>query len=165
VAILPFVEEDRLYKEFKLDEPWDSKHNKKLLARMPKLYAPAVGKTPQPYSTYYRVFTGPNTPFDPAAAQRGPLGLGGGRIPGTFQDGTSNTILIVEAAQAVPWTKPEELPFDRKKPVPKLGGQFPEGFLVGMADGSVRTVSKKVSEETLKNAIDPADGNVLGEDW
>src|SRR2546421_177216 len=40
VAILPFIEEDNLYKQFKLDEPWDSDHNKKLIERMPKLYAP-----------------------------------------------------------------------------------------------------------------------------
>src|SRR5205807_2756917 len=36
VAILPYVEEAPLYRQFKLDEPWDSKHNKKLLAKMPK---------------------------------------------------------------------------------------------------------------------------------
>ena len=40
VAILPFIEEEKLYKEFKLDEPWDSADNKKLIEKMPKLYAP-----------------------------------------------------------------------------------------------------------------------------
>src|SRR5207302_1956982 len=39
VAILPFIEQDNLYKQFHLDEPWDSDHNKKLLARMPNVYA------------------------------------------------------------------------------------------------------------------------------
>src|SRR5207253_5271036 len=58
VAILPFVEEEKLYKEFHLDEPWDSAHNKKLLGKMPKLFAPVMGKTKQPHSTYYQVFTG-----------------------------------------------------------------------------------------------------------
>ena len=43
--MLPYVEEGELFKEFKLDEPWDSEHNKKLLARMPKVYAiPGVTK-------------------------------------------------------------------------------------------------------------------------
>jgi hypothetical protein len=33
-------------------------------------------------------------------------------------------------------------------------------------DGSVRTLDlKKVSAETLKRAIDPADGQPLGNDW
>ena len=36
VAILPYLEEDGLYQSFKLDEPWDSPHNKPLLERMPR---------------------------------------------------------------------------------------------------------------------------------
>lgn len=35
VLVLPYIEEDKLYREFHLDEPWDSPHNKKLLSRMP----------------------------------------------------------------------------------------------------------------------------------
>src|SRR5262249_19374530 len=35
VHLLPFLGEDKLYKEFRLNEPWDSDHNKKLLSRMP----------------------------------------------------------------------------------------------------------------------------------
>jgi hypothetical protein len=165
VTLLPYLDQGKLYKEFKLDEPWDSPHNKKLLEKMPAVYAPALGKTKEPYSTYYRVFTGANTPFDPMKARRGPEGLGGARYPASFPDGTSNTILIVEAGEAVPWTKPDELEFDRKKPLPKLGGQFPGIFLAALADASVRLLRKTISEETLKNAIDPADGNVLGPDW
>src|SRR5262249_54097040 len=38
VAILPFIEQKELYDEFKLDEPWDSPHNKELIGRMPNLY-------------------------------------------------------------------------------------------------------------------------------
>src|ERR1700721_4145755 len=40
VAILPFVEEQALWMQFKMDEPWDSPNNKKLIEKMPKLYAP-----------------------------------------------------------------------------------------------------------------------------
>jgi len=39
VAILPFIEEEALYKRFKLDEPWDSPHNIALLKEMPQTYA------------------------------------------------------------------------------------------------------------------------------
>jgi len=158
VALLPYVEQDNLYKQFKLDEPWDSEHNKKLLAIMPKIYAPARGKkTREPYSTYYRVFTGKDALFAPNGKNRFTIG----NVP----DGTSNTIAVVEAGEAVPWTKPEGLEYDAKKPLPKLGGQFRNGFLVLMLDGSVRVVSRKVSEPTLRNAIMPADGNPLGSDW
>src|ERR1700721_4696565 len=40
VAILPYLDEKALYDQFKLDEPWDSKHNIALVAKMPKIYAP-----------------------------------------------------------------------------------------------------------------------------
>ena len=42
VAILPYVEESELYRQFKLEEPWDSANNKKLIEKMPGLYAPCV---------------------------------------------------------------------------------------------------------------------------
>ena len=44
VHILPYIEADKLYKEFHLDEPWDSEHNKKLIARMPPFYQSANRK-------------------------------------------------------------------------------------------------------------------------
>src|SRR5206468_579294 len=39
VHLLPFLEQGPLYQQFKLDEPWDSKHNKKLIAKMPEIFA------------------------------------------------------------------------------------------------------------------------------
>ena len=33
VLILPYVEQNELYKQFHLDEPWDSEHNKPLIAQ------------------------------------------------------------------------------------------------------------------------------------
>jgi hypothetical protein len=158
VAILPQIEEHWLFKQFKLDEPWDSEHNKKLLERMPKVYAPVGGNPKEPYSTFYRVFTGPNTPFP---------GREPSRFPASFLDGTSQTILIVEAAEAVPWTKPDELVFDPSKPMwPLLGGVFAEGAHVALADGSTRFLDRKrLTEKTLHAAITPAGNEVLGLDW
>jgi hypothetical protein len=150
VAILLDIGQAPLYAQFKLDEPWDSPHNKKLLAKMPKIYAPVRGKTKVPHATFYQVFTGPSTPFQ---------GKVGPRMPVTFLDGTSNTILIVEGGEAVPWTKPEDLPYDDKKPLPKLGGQFPDGFFAAFADGAVRFLRKDADEQTLRWLINPADGN------
>jgi hypothetical protein len=160
VAILPFIEEHVLWKKFKLDEPWDSPHNKKLLPLMPKVYRPVRGKTKTPHSTFYQVFTGPDTPFNPAAVRRGPVSLGP-RIPATFQDGTSNTVVIVEASEAVPWTKPQDLPYDAKKPIPKLGGQFADGFHAAFADGSVEFLRKDFDQKTMRDLINPADGNTI----
>jgi len=163
VAILPYIGASPLYQQFKLDEPWDSPHNKALLARMPKLYAPVRGPAKEPHSTYYQVFTGDLAPFRLKPDGSAPLGARGPRFPASFLDGTSNTFLVVEAAEAVPWTKPEDLTYDARKPVPKLGSEFSGGFLAAFADGSVRFIRKDIEEQTLRNLIMPADGNPI--DW
>jgi hypothetical protein len=155
VAILPYIEQQALYQQFHLDEPWDSEHNKKLLDKMPKVYASlGSGKSPAD-STVLRVFTGPMTAFKGATPTR---------ISG-ITDGTSQTIMVVEAADAVPWTKPDELVYDPQKPLPKLGGMFKGVILMGMFDGSVRSVSDKISEKTLRAAITANGNEVLGSDW
>ena len=38
VLILPYIEQDALYKEFHLDESWDSPHNRALISKMPATY-------------------------------------------------------------------------------------------------------------------------------
>ena len=151
VAILPFIEEDRLYKEFKLDEPWDSDHNKKLVARMPKIYAPIRVKA-KDGETFYQTFTGETALFGPR--QKNP------KIA-SITDGTSNTGLVFEAGAPVIWTKPADMPFDEKKPVPKLGGLFDGECNVVLCDGSVRRLKKGADETELKKLIIPFDGNVI----
>jgi hypothetical protein len=164
VALLPYLGEGALYKEFRLDEPWDSKHNKKLLARMPKIYAPTVsGKPARPNTTYYQVFTGPDTPFNPRAVRGAPPISLGASLPASFTDGTSYTILVVEAGKPVPWTKPEDLTYDAKKPVPKVGGLFREGFHIALVDGSTRFIDRKIDARTLRALITPAGGEKI--DW
>jgi hypothetical protein len=154
VALLPYLGCDDLYKQFHLDEPWDSEHNRKLLDEMPAVYT--LDPTEKGSGTVFQVFTGPGAPFRGDAR---PL------YPASFTDGTSNTILVVTAGVAVPWTKPEDCPFDADKPLPPLGGLFAGGFYVGMADGTVRLVGKGVSEKTIRAAITPANGDIPGPDW
>jgi serine/threonine protein kinase len=166
VAVLPMIREGGLYARFKLDEPWDSPHNLELLEHMPPLFA-LPGATPaKPYLTYYRGFTGPGTAFEafPAAAH-GPYGAAIGPKFAQFLDGSANTLLLVEAAKAVEWTRPEELAYEPDHPLPKLGGHFPNGYHAALADGSVLFVSGAVSEDTLRHAITRNDGNALGQDW
>jgi hypothetical protein len=149
VAILPYIEQDALYREFKLDEPWDSDHNKKLLDKMPRVYMTteqaqkADEKGEKVTTTHYRVFHGKGAAFE---------GTKGLRIA-DFTDGTSNTIMIVEAEQAVPWTKPEELPFDPAKDLPKLGMKGAQKFNAAFADGSVRELQKDIKKDELKPLI------------
>jgi hypothetical protein len=151
VEILPYLEEQQLYMQFKMDEPWDSATNKKLIEKMPKLYAPVRVKA-KAGETFYQTFTGKGTLFvdhKPAYTI--------GNIP----DGTSNTGLVFEAGEPVTWSKPADMPFDENKPLPKLGGLFDGECHVAMCDGSVRILKKNPDEKELKHLIMPADGNVI----
>jgi RNA polymerase sigma factor (sigma-70 family) len=168
VLILPYLGERALYEQFKLSEPWDSPHNKKLLSKMPNVFAPPGMKTAQPFSTFYQVFVSPKRPMvDNPNDQPAEFWISAGfrqgeqfRFPASFPDGTSNTILIVQAGRAVPWTKPEDLPYDNKA-LPQLGGLFPDVFHAAFADTHVETLTKKYDEYNLRCAITSNDGLVM----
>jgi prepilin-type processing-associated H-X9-DG protein len=158
VAILPYIEQDNLYKQFHLDEPWDSEHNIKLINRMPNVYVLPLDtpKTELP-STYYQAFVGNGAGFELK---------GGLRFPGSFPDGTSNTIWVAEAEKPVPWTKPDDIAYDPMK-MPKLGFHWGGGRYtqVAFADGSVRSLSRNVSERIWHLLIQRADGQPIPNDF
>jgi uncharacterized protein (TIGR03067 family) len=144
VALLPNLGYRELYKQFKLDEPWDSKHNKKLLAKIPKVYA-SLGLAPEDaHVTFYQVFVGNGAAFQE-------------KMDITIRDitdGTSNTIFVVEAWNPVPWTKPADLPYDPAKELPMLGGMIRDGlctFVLG--DGSAHTTKNVVEAKVLHALI------------
>jgi hypothetical protein len=143
VAILPFLGEYALYERFRLDEAWDSPHNEALLKEMPRVYAAVAPKDTPPYSTYYQGFVGPGSLFD---------GEEGTRIADVI-DAIRPTLMIVEAAHPVLWTKPEDVPYDAAKPLPTLGGQFEDGTYAVFADGSARFLSRRIAPETLRALI------------
>jgi hypothetical protein len=158
VAILPYIEEDNLYRQFHMDEPWDSEHNKKLIPLMPKVYlSPTAPRTKEPGMTYYQILVGGGAAWEKSSKQPG--------IPRTFVDGTSNTIMVAEAGEPVIWTKPDDLEYDPNKPLPKLGLQPGGPFNVALADGSTRVISPNISDATMRAAITPAGGEFLGPDW
>ena len=154
VAILPYLDPE-LYRQFKLDEPWDSEHNRKLLDQIPKVYV-SPSLPPFPGMTYYKGFSGPGTIFET-----------GKRIRILdVTDGLSNTILVIEAGPPVLWTKPEDIPFHPKKPLPQLQ-PLPGGTMtnVVMCDGSVRVLDlKKIGERTLRALITRNGGEIIRDD-
>jgi RNA polymerase sigma factor (sigma-70 family) len=152
VALLPHLGEDNLYQQFKLDEPWDSEDNKKLLAQMPEVFGPEGEKT------YYQVFTGEATVFD------GTKGIKERDIT----DSPAHTVLVVEAGQAVPWTKPQDLPYSAGRPLPKLGaegamaaippGHRTHGFYILAVDGVTHQIPMRFKEKVLRSLITRAGG-------
>jgi hypothetical protein len=159
VELLPYLEADQLYKKFNKNESWDSPHNRALLSQMPKCFA-MPGSGPGETRTCYQVFVGANTPW-PNNGRTGP------RMPADFPDGTSNTVLVAEAANLVEWSKPDDMNLLPGLTPKQLLGQKvdPGKFAVALADGSVRMVPATISDQTLNNAVNPKDGMPLGADW
>ncbi len=151
VHIMPFIDEDDLYKQIILDEHWDSQHNKKMIAKMPKLYRSPFSNA-KPGMTTYLVPVGKDTIF--------------GKKPLSFRqitDGLSNTLMIVEADddKAVIWTKPEDLPIDPKNPHRGLGNNRLKIILAGFADGHVQVIPPSISAEMLNRLFRYNDGKVV----
>jgi uncharacterized protein DUF1559 len=157
VAILPFIEEKALFDQFHLDEPWDSEHNKPLIAQMPETYNKS-GR-PNDGTTVFLVPVGKGLAFE------GDKGL---RMP-NFTDGTSKTILAVEVNddRAVPWTKPDDLEVDLSKPFDGLGEGEAGGLSILLfADGHTIGITRQADEATLKalftrNGGEPIDDSLI----
>jgi hypothetical protein len=155
VAMLPYLDKKLLYSRFKLDEPWDSPHNRELLQEMPEAFEIPRVATPKPYTTFYQVVVGPGAAFeaDPKRRVRS----------SDITDGLSTTVLIVEASEAVEWTRPEDLPFEPGKPLPRFGGVVPDGFSVCYCNGSVEFLKKEIYEDDkmLRALIGRQDGMLV----
>jgi hypothetical protein len=145
VAILPYIEQEALYKQFHLNEPWDSPHNRQLIAKMPNLYAdldPQGKKLAKEGKTTVEVPVGPETVFY--------------KNEGTklkeITDGTSQTILIVEVepSRAVVWTKPEDWEVDMAHPRRGVERDDRNIFTAARCDGSVHAVPSNIDEKTLR---------------
>jgi DNA-directed RNA polymerase subunit RPC12/RpoP len=156
VHILPYIEEEKLYKEIRLDEAWDSPHNKQFWNKMPKIYQ-LPGK-PNDGKTYYKVFEGQETAFPDKTGSRMVM----------ITDGTSNTLGVVEAAQPVHWMKPEDIPFrmnQGKQMLDRLGNHWGDDLLVvSYCDGTVRRLRRSIPPMTLQALITRAGGEVINID-
>jgi hypothetical protein len=150
VQILPYLEQQALYDQFHLDEPWDSEHNKSLIAQMPAVYASPNLKL-EPGKTNYLALVGNECAFN---------GTKEGVRLRDITDGTSNTISVVEAdpAQAVEWTKPDDLEFNPDDPKAGLGNVRPGGWNAAYCDGSVQFIAEGVDAQQLRALITRAGG-------
>jgi len=100
VLILPFIEQQEMYRQIRLDEPWDSDHNRQFHDRMPSIYkCPSHPGNPRSDCTYSAVA---GWAFVPAKEAESVLGV-------HFRDlieGTSNILALVEVKEAFNWMDP-----------------------------------------------------------
>lgn len=161
VHLLPFVGEQQLFKQFKLNEPWDSAANKPLLAQMPSVYTTnALRKKNSEGMTYLRGFIHEHSLFEKPVPGSPPR-----TIPG-IGDGPANTIFVIESSEAVEWTKPNDIDWPPGAPRPPLGGSeaWPY-FMALMGDGQVKQLRRDIPEQTLRLLIDHRDGQRLPFGW
>jgi hypothetical protein len=155
VHVLPLIEAKALYDEFHLDEPWDSPHNRALISRMPKVYAcpsarPSLARDGK--TTYL-------TPRGPATIFPGAEGI---KIQ-DITDGTSNTIMVVDAGDdaAVTWTKPDDWEVAPEFQTRGLFGHHTGGTEFLLGDGSVRFLKEKVAPKLLHALTTRNGGEVI----
>jgi hypothetical protein len=166
VRVLPFIEQQALFDRFDFNSPWDSPQNQALIAEMPEIFkAPGVeleaGKT-----VYLGVVGGSRYSREASNPERITFFDSGGdgvrlHATGIYQivDGTSNTIMILEAdpSEAAIWTKPDDWEFDPQAPRRGLGGLRIGGLVALFADGRVEFL-RDISDEDLRRAFTSQDG-------
>lgn len=151
VHLLPYIEQAQLYNQFKLDEPWDSEHNLKVAEKMPETYM-SFG-SPELFAEGKTRFVRPVGKGLPGSVE--------GRLHfASILDGTSNTIMFVEAPadKAVFWTKPDDLEIDMDNPIGTLANPDGESFSAAFYDGSVKTISNTIENRVLELYLMHNDG-------
>jgi hypothetical protein len=143
VALLPFIECQSLYEQYKFDQPWDSESNLKLLDQMPEIYrSPQASKDQAAGHSNYLGFSSGSSVLEEDGVKIRDI-----------RDGTVNTLLLIETKDAVPWTKPQDLEGD---------AAFYEPVVFAMADGSVRQ-RPTLDPEFLRKIISRDGGEII--DW
>lgn len=160
VQILPYIEQQELYDQFRHDEPWDSDHNKQLIASMPQVF---IDPSSPKYAasdgyTHYLGVKGKGFLFDSSFEEQQLKSKRPGRqIKGNsfrgIQDGSSNTLAFVQVndQRATIWTKPDDWEMDTKNPLNGLSPSFHPGiFLAAFCDGHVAPMAQDIDADTLK---------------
>ncbi|MEM7315612.1 MAG: DUF1559 domain-containing protein [Planctomycetota bacterium] len=156
VHILPFLDEEELYQKFKLDEPWNSEHNRKLISEIPAIYQ--SGGVKAKGLTRFLSFEDDYAPLGPPVF---PVGTTNPRGYGIrdCKSGTSFTIAVIRAdtGEAVPWTQPSDLKvpdvsklltepnadLETERLKAALFGKGNNNRLAVMADGSIKRITPK----------------------
>jgi len=142
LLVCPFIHQGAVFAAFRLNQAWDSPSNLEVSLVRIKTYYWGIDPNDRRSLTRCRAFAGKGTLFEGATGQKFPA-----------SDALSTTVLVVEALQPVPWTKPEELSYESDRPLPALGGTLKGGFHVLLADGSVRFVKEGFNERVFRQMI------------
>jgi len=152
VHVLPFSGHSALYEAIRLDEPWDSEHNKQFHNAMPAVFrCPSCTQGDPKRDTTYCMVVGEESL---------------GRTDGTglklknMTDGTSNTVMFVERKTPVCWMAPEDMSFeDAVQGVNKIdtgiGSEHyhVSGANVTLGDGSIQFIHDGIDLDILRAVL------------
>ncbi len=149
VLLLPYLGQEELFGKIRLDEPWDSQHNRQFHGAAPSIYrCPSAGLTPD--QTTYSVVVGQKTAFQPAKGK-------------SLDNFGTHLILVAERQQPVCWMDPaSELSEavaakginSQQQPAAGLGSNHPGGMQTGFRDGGTQFLSETIDLTLLKGLLD-----------
>ncbi len=153
--ILPFMEQEPLYKTIDLAKPWDDPANKvAFAAATPGYMCPSVN-CPDTHTVYMAVAV-PGGCFKPTESRK----------LSEITDSHSSTLMVIEVGekQAVHWMSPtDSIDFNFLKPKSGIQLQHPQGTQAVFVDGSVHFLSTSLNPETLQALITIDGKDVVGD--
>jgi prepilin-type processing-associated H-X9-DG protein len=162
VLLLPYIERPDLYNRFDLSKPWDDPQNLAAAQDMPHVFAcPSSTHQRASQRTPYQVISGEGMIFNGSTAAR----------LADITDGSSNTLMIVEAEDAaVMWSEPLDLSGAKIQTViargpDRINSRHAGGANVCLADGSVRYLSSSISPEILRALMTKGGGETVAYDY
>lgn len=162
VLILPYLNEDALYAQYRFDEPWNGLNNSQLADRISTVYqcpTEVCRRDNRQAWTSYVAVIGPHTCWPGSEPVR----------VSDITDGTSETLFVVEIHNSgIHWMEPRDLKVTQMPQMINAPGMGYSSAHVGgahglLADGSVRFLSEKTPAETLRRLIERDDGEPAGE--
>ena len=136
VRVLPFLEENEIFDQLKTDQSPEDEANAKFADQMPSLFGSDKKNAGVSWiKSKVKSF-------------------------GDITDGTSNTIMLIENPNAGPWLK--NTPLTAEDAI-QLVSNLKDGeqLVIVLYDCSTHKIENSIDKETLKNLLDPADGNAV----
>ena len=161
VLILPYIGQKELYRQIKLDEPWDSEYNKQFHSRDIPCFRSAGANSQGHGLTDFSMVVGPDT------ISNGPTGR---NLVHDIKD-ILYKIALVERATPVCWMDPTEITQENAY---KGIGVTPDGIAdafydgktaVGACDGSVEMLEKTIDLKILQSALNVTEDKQAGHAW
>ena len=138
VLILPFIGQESMYSQIRLDEPWDSEYNRQFHDQMPLIYkCPSYPGDPRRDCTYSAIAGYSLVPAKKA-------GSVDGLKFSDFTGGLSNTLALVEVSESFNWMDPTaDVSWEDIVLGNKVGSyhSHSEAIMTLYMDGSVRTTT------------------------